>query len=62
MYVVEELLYADGKNCPLLKKAAMDFIIEHGVEVVDSESYDKLDESPLLRKEVVRAFASRIWT
>ena len=60
--VVEELLYADGKNCPLLKKAAMDFIIEHGVEVVDSESYDKLDESPLLRKEVVRAFASRIWT
>ena len=33
--VVGELLYADGKNCLLLKKAAMDFILEHGEEVID---------------------------
>ena len=60
--MVDELLYADGKNCPLLKKAAMDFIVEHGEEVVESESYEKLDESPQLRKEMVKemtkAFAS----
>eukprot|EP00956_Cyclotella_meneghiniana_P024126 scaffold48121_cov54-Cyclotella_meneghiniana.AAC.6 len=56
--VVDELLYADGKNCPLLKKSTMDFILEHGEEVIDSESYEKLDESPELRKEVMRAFAS----
>eukprot|EP00956_Cyclotella_meneghiniana_P010908 scaffold15241_cov65-Cyclotella_meneghiniana.AAC.1 len=56
--VVDELLYADGKNCPLLKKAAMDFILEHGEEVIKSESYEKLDEAPKLRKEVMMAFAS----
>jgi hypothetical protein len=53
--VVDELLYADGKDCPLLKQAAMDFIVEHGEEVLDSDSYEKLDESPQLRKEVMRA-------
>eukprot|EP00956_Cyclotella_meneghiniana_P025944 scaffold55148_cov49-Cyclotella_meneghiniana.AAC.13 len=52
---VDELLYADGKSCPLLKKAAMDFIIDHGEEVIESESYEKLDESPQLRKEVMKA-------
>ncbi|KAL3804999.1 hypothetical protein ACHAWO_011057 [Cyclotella atomus] len=60
--VVDELLYADGKSCPLLKKAAMDFILEHSEEVVESESYAKLDESPQLRKEmmyeVTKALAS----
>eukprot|EP00956_Cyclotella_meneghiniana_P026016 scaffold55476_cov22-Cyclotella_meneghiniana.AAC.2 len=53
--VVDELLYADAKSCPLLKKAAMDFIVEHGEKVIDSESYGLLDESPELRKEVMRA-------
>eukprot|EP00956_Cyclotella_meneghiniana_P024124 scaffold48121_cov54-Cyclotella_meneghiniana.AAC.4 len=56
--VVDELLYAEGKSCPLLKKATMDFILEHGEEVIESESYEKLDESPQLRKEVMKAFAS----
>ena len=51
--VIDELLYADGKNCALVKKAAMDFIVEHGEEVIKSESYEKLDESPKLRKEVM---------
>ena len=55
--VVDELLYAEGKNCPLLKKAAMDFIVEHGEEVIMSVSYEKLYESPLLCKEVMKAFA-----
>eukprot|EP00956_Cyclotella_meneghiniana_P032867 scaffold91862_cov51-Cyclotella_meneghiniana.AAC.4 len=58
--VVDELLYADGKNCPLLKKAAMAYIVEHGEKVIDSESYGLLDESPELRKEVMRAaFSSK---
>eukprot|EP00956_Cyclotella_meneghiniana_P032869 scaffold91862_cov51-Cyclotella_meneghiniana.AAC.6 len=58
--VVDELLYAEGKNCPLLKKAAMEFIVEHGEEVIESESYEKLDESPQLRKEVMKAsFSSK---
>eukprot|EP00956_Cyclotella_meneghiniana_P026015 scaffold55476_cov22-Cyclotella_meneghiniana.AAC.1 len=55
---VDELLYADGKNCALLKKAAMDFIADRGEEVIESESYEKLDESPQLRKEFVKAALS----
>ena len=54
------MLYADGKNCPLLKKAAMDFIVEHGREVIESESYGKLDESPELRKEVMRVCFAKL--
>lgn len=57
---VDELLYADGKDCPLLKHAAVDFIVEHGEEVIESESYEKLDESPELRKEVMKAAFSSI--
>jgi hypothetical protein len=57
---IDELLYADGKHCSLLKKATMDFIVEHGEEILESESYEKLDESPQLRKEVMKAaFTSR---
>eukprot|EP00956_Cyclotella_meneghiniana_P026018 scaffold55476_cov22-Cyclotella_meneghiniana.AAC.4 len=56
--VIDELLYADGKNCPLLKKAAMDFILDCGEDIVESESYEKLDESPQLRKEVMKAALS----
>eukprot|EP00956_Cyclotella_meneghiniana_P016031 scaffold25077_cov48-Cyclotella_meneghiniana.AAC.7 len=57
--VVDELLYADGKSCPLLKKFAMDFINEHGVEVIKSASYEKLVKSHQLCVEVMEAgFAS----
>ena len=53
--MIDELLYADSYNLPLLKKAAMDFILKHGEEVSVSDSYDRLDESPKLRKEVMVA-------
>jgi len=36
--VVELLLYADSKNCALLKEAAMDFIAENVQEVLDQVS------------------------
>jgi hypothetical protein len=52
---IDELLSADGKSCQLLKKAVMKFIVEHGDEVIESDSYDMLDESPKLRKEVMKA-------
>lgn len=55
--VIDELLYADGTDCVLLKRAAMDFIIKSGQEVLASSTYDKLDESPRLRKEVMMEFA-----
>eukprot|EP00956_Cyclotella_meneghiniana_P002826 scaffold3320_cov64-Cyclotella_meneghiniana.AAC.5 len=57
--VIYELLYADSYNLPLSKKAAMDFILKHGEEVSVSDSYDRLDESPKLRKEVMVAAFKR---
>ena len=36
--VMEHLLYADAKNCALLKEAVMDFIVEHKVEVLEKVS------------------------
>jgi hypothetical protein len=38
----------------------MDFIAEHGEQVIDSKSYKKLDESPQLRKEVMKSLASAL--
>ena len=36
--MMEHLLYADAKNCALLKEAVMDFIIENGVEILEKVS------------------------
>ena len=32
----------------------MNFIVEHGEEVVESELYEKLDKSPQLHREIVK--------
>ena len=37
---MDNLLYADSKNCALLKEAVMDFIVENGVEVVKKVNFD----------------------
>ena len=41
--VVEELLYADTKNCPLLREAAiLGFILKNTKEVIMSESFENV--------------------
>ena len=42
--MMEHLLYADAKNCALLKEAVMDFIIENGVEILEKVSLQDLSE------------------
>ena len=37
---IDNLLYADGKNCALLKEAAMDFIAENGTEAMAKLSFN----------------------
>ena len=49
-----------GTNCDLLKEAAMKFIDEHGQDVFASDSYQRLDESPDLRKEVTMAVFAEV--
>ncbi|KAL7478780.1 hypothetical protein ACHAW6_004535 [Cyclotella cf. meneghiniana] len=58
--VVDELLTADSMSCSLIKKAAMDFIVKHGVEVVESDSFRKLDDSRPLALEVTIALAKAL--
>jgi hypothetical protein len=57
--VIGHLLKADSKNLSHLKEAAMEFILNHAEDVVSSDSYDNLDESPTLRKEVMVALSKR---
>jgi hypothetical protein len=53
--VIDELLFADGHNLPKLKKRTMDYIIENGEKILDSEtSFSRLNESQRLLKEVMR--------
>ncbi|KAL7526683.1 hypothetical protein ACHAXR_002626, partial [Thalassiosira sp. AJA248-18] len=37
--VVDELLYADAMTCPLLKEAAMNYIVDNAKEVMSSDSF-----------------------
>ena len=58
--VIDNLLYADGNELALLKKAAMDFISQNSAQVVVSESYSLLSESPSLMSEVVVALSKQL--
>jgi len=37
---MDNLLFADAKNCALLKEAVMDFFLQNGKEVIDKVSFD----------------------
>ncbi|KAL3803584.1 hypothetical protein ACHAW5_003365 [Stephanodiscus triporus] len=55
--VLDHLLYADSKNCALLKEAAMDFIEENKSEVLKKVSFK--DAPGTLISDVLAAFARR---
>ena len=38
--VIDNLLYADSKNCALLKEAAMDYLVDNGVEVAEKNTFE----------------------
>jgi hypothetical protein len=52
---ITHLLYADANSLPLLKNAAMNFITENTDDVIVSESFSLLRESPDLMTEVMKA-------
>lgn len=55
--VMEHLLYADSKNCALLKEAVMDFIVENDVHVLEKVSLRDLPGGPTLFADVLSAMA-----
>ena len=50
--VVDTLLYADQKNCFLLKEAAMNFILKNARQVLVSESFEKICQEPSILREI----------
>ena len=55
--VIDEFMKADGNNHTVVKAAAKKFIMEHGEEVLASESFDNLYES----KELVTEVAAHLY-
>ena len=53
----ELILFADATNCALLKETAMDFFVKNSDEVIASEGYEQVKESPALLAELVAAMA-----
>mmetsp|Transcript_28206 Transcript_28206/g.60097 ORF Transcript_28206/g.60097 Transcript_28206/m.60097 type:complete len:393 (+) Transcript_28206:428-1606(+) len=56
--VIEELLYADAKNCPLLREAAMDFILKNAKDVIESDSFENVLMTKTITKEIMLAMAA----
>ena len=53
--VVEWMQFADAKTCPLLKEYAMSYFAARGRDVLKTESYKNLRESPRLMEEIMLA-------
>lgn len=55
--VVDWLLFADAKTCPLLKEYATSFFVTRAVDLLSLESSTKLKEAPELYEELMIAIA-----
>ena len=55
--MLDNLLYADSKNCALLKETVMDFILENGDDIIGKVSFDKVPGS--MMTDLLTAVARR---
>jgi len=53
--MMEHLLYAESKNCALLKEAVMDFILENKDEVLNTISFNGVIAPETVIKDVLAA-------
>ena len=49
----ELILFADAMNCAMLKEAAMDFFVENAQDVMASDGFAQLKESPAVMAELM---------
>ncbi len=54
----ELILFADATNCAMLKETAMDFFVKNTQEVMASEGFAQVKESPAVLTELMAAMAS----
>lgn len=57
--IVDELLYADAKNCMSVKKAAMDFLMDNMDDVVETTSLKRLYLSESVTNELMLSLSKR---
>eukprot|EP00956_Cyclotella_meneghiniana_P001466 scaffold1621_cov117-Cyclotella_meneghiniana.AAC.2 len=57
--IVDELLYADAKNCMLLKEASMEFLVESMDAIIKTNSLKRLYQSESVTNEVMLAMSKR---
>ena len=54
----EIILFADATNCAMLKENAMEFFVKNALDVMASEGYEQVAESPETMREMMAAMAS----
>ena len=54
----ELILFADATNCAMLKEAAMEYFVANAEDVMASEGYKQVAESPAILGEMVGALAA----
>ena len=55
--VADLILFADGHNCSLLKESAIEYFVEHSVNVMRSKGFGKIQESTIIMTELMTAIA-----
>mmetsp|Transcript_13569 Transcript_13569/g.29503 ORF Transcript_13569/g.29503 Transcript_13569/m.29503 type:complete len:408 (+) Transcript_13569:38-1261(+) len=53
--MMDHLLYADAKNCALLKEAVMDFIVENDADVLEKVSFKDAPAGPTMITDILAA-------
>ncbi|KAL7524798.1 hypothetical protein ACHAXR_000720, partial [Thalassiosira sp. AJA248-18] len=46
--MIDNLLYADSKNCALLKEVVIDFIVENGDDIIGNASFESVPGSIIM--------------
>ena len=54
----ELILFADGTNCAILKEAAIDYFVANSADVMASDGYEQIEQSPSITKELMLAMAA----
>ena len=50
----EIILFADATNCAMLKEVAMDYFVENANDVMESDGFKQIEESPAILKELLK--------
>ena len=56
--MIDSVLYAEEKNCFLLKEAATNFIVKNAQEVIASESFQNIPNSTSFVREILSLVAT----